>query len=114
NFVFTNSIVSAGMAPVWSTGNGGKANCAVHNSNTPLISFNACFSPYTLTANAIIAPPSFASATKWPSGNFFPADTTAVQFANYNGGNGGDYHLRNSSPYKGAGTDGKDLGADVD
>jgi hypothetical protein len=37
-----------------------------------------------------------------------------VQFVNYNGGNGGDYHLQPSSPYKGKGTDGKDLGADVD
>jgi hypothetical protein len=37
-----------------------------------------------------------------------------VQFVNYNGGNGGDYHLQLSSPYKRKGTDGKDLGADVD
>jgi hypothetical protein len=113
NFVFTNSIVSA-SAPVWSTGSGGKANCAVHDSNTPLITFNACFSPYTVAANAIIVPATFASAAKWPSGNFFPTAATAVQFVNYNGGNGGDYHLRPSSPYKGLGTDGKDLGADVD
>jgi hypothetical protein len=37
-----------------------------------------------------------------------------VQFVNYNNGNGGDYHLLVSSPYKNAGTDGRDLGADVD
>jgi hypothetical protein len=49
----------------------------------------------------------------WPSGNFFPATASAVQFVNYNGGNGGDYQLLPSSPYKGAGTDGQDLGADV-
>jgi hypothetical protein len=32
---------------------------------------------------------------------------------NYNDGNGGDYHLLASSPYKNAGTDHKDLGADI-
>jgi hypothetical protein len=32
---------------------------------------------------------------------------------NYNNGNGGNYQLQNNSPYKNAGTDGKDLGADI-
>jgi hypothetical protein len=112
NFVFTNSIVNAGRYPVWSVGSGGSANCASHDS--PLITFNACFSPYTFAANAIIAPPSAASAAKWPAGNFFPTAAASVQFANYNGGSGGDYHLHPLSPYKHLATDGKDLGADVD
>lgn len=112
SFVFTNSIVNAGAAPVWSTGLGGTANCAVHD--VPFTTFNACFEPYTFASNAIVASPWTSPTAKWPSGNFFPAAVTAVQFANYNGGNGGDYHLRNFSPFKGAGTDGKDLGADVD
>jgi hypothetical protein len=111
NFVFTNSIVSAGIYPVWSTGGGGTANCAVHDS--PLITFNACFRSYTFATNAIIAPPPLALPVRWPSPNFFPAAVATVQFANYNGGNGGDYQLQPSSPYKRAGTDGKDLGADV-
>ena len=112
NFVFTNSIVNAGRYPVWSMGSGGLANCAAHDS--PLTTFNACFSLYTFASNVIIAPPSAASAEKWPSGNFFPTGAAAVQFANFNEGNGGDYHLQASSPYKHLGTDGKDLGADVD
>jgi hypothetical protein len=111
NFVFTNNIVNAGVYPVWSTG-GGPANCAFHDS--PLITFTACFSNYTLAANAIIAPPPSAPASKWPGKNFFPQSAAAVRFVNYNGGNGGDYHLQASNPYKHAGTDGKDLGADVD
>ena len=111
NFVFTNNIVNTGTYPVWSTG-GGPANCAFHNS--PLITFNACFGSYSFAANAIIAPPSGSSAATWPPKNFFPAKEAVVQFVNYNGGNGGDYHLQPSSPYKGKGTDGKDLGADVD
>jgi hypothetical protein len=112
NFVFTNSIVNAGSYPVWSTGGGGMANCAVHDF--PLTTFNACFSSYTFSTNAIIATPPNYPTSKWPSGNFFPASAAAVQFVNYNGGNGGDYHLQASSPYKGRGTDGEDLGADVD
>jgi hypothetical protein len=109
NFVFTNNIVNAGTYPVWSTGGGGKANCAFHNS--PFTTFDACFSSYTFAANAIIDSPSTA---KWPPKNFLPASAAAVRFTNYNSGNGGDYHLQPSSPFKNAGTDRKDLGADVD
>ncbi|HTW58282.1 MAG TPA: Ig domain-containing protein [Terriglobales bacterium] len=112
NFVFTNSIVNAGTYPVWSTGSGGSANCAAHDS--PLITFNACFSPYTFAKNAIIAPPKSFPASVWPAGNFFPASAATVQFVNYNGGNGGDYHLLPSSPYIGAASDGTNLGANVD
>ena len=111
NFVFTNSIVNAGSAPVWSTG-GGPANCAFHDN--PLITFNACFDGYTFAANAIIASSSAYRPADWPAHNFFPASAAAVRFVNYNNGNGGDYRLQASSPYKGKGTDGKDLGADVD
>jgi len=32
----------------------------------------------------------------------------------WNGGDGGDYHVVAGSPYKNAGTDGKDIGADID
>jgi hypothetical protein len=49
----------------------------------------------------------------WPSENFFPASGNTVQFVNYNSGIGGNYQLLSTSPYHNAGTDGKDLGADV-
>lgn len=45
----------------------------------------------------------------YPSNNFFPASLQAIGFVN---ANGGDYHLAASSPYRNAGTDGKDLGVD--
>ena len=111
NFVFTNSIVNAGSAPVWSTG-GGPANCAFHDK--PLITFIACFGGYTFAANAIIASSSAYPPADWPGHNFFPASAAAVRFVDYNNGNRGDYRLQPSSSYKGKGTDGKDLGADVD
>ncbi|MGB8113632.1 MAG: hypothetical protein WCF22_07650, partial [Candidatus Sulfotelmatobacter sp.] len=111
NFVFTNSILNAGLYPIWSTG-GGATNCAA--SDSPLIAFNACFSSYTFSANAIVATPPAHPPAKWPAKNFFPEAVGAVRFVNYNGGKSGDYHLQLSSPYEGKAIDGKDLGADVD
>ncbi|MFZ0418134.1 MAG: putative Ig domain-containing protein [Candidatus Sulfotelmatobacter sp.] len=107
NVTFTNSIYLAGTYPVWSTG-GGITNCAYYDK--PLTTFNACFGSNSFVSNAVIATP---SAYPWPTGNFFPATTTAVQFVNYNNGNGGNYQLLSTSPYHNAGSDGKDLGADV-
>jgi hypothetical protein len=71
---------------------------------------NACFSPYTFAANAFITS---SAASQWPAGNWFTSSASAVQFANFNGGVGGDYTLISSSPYATAGTDGKPIGADV-
>jgi hypothetical protein len=111
NFVFTNNIVNAGAFPVWSTGTDGSLNCAAHDS--PLITLNDCFSSYVFSHNAVVAIPSLAPVSTWPTHNFFPASDAAVEFMNYNGGSGGNYQLQSSSSYKGVGTDGKDLGADV-
>jgi hypothetical protein len=110
NFIFTNNLINAGAYPVWSTGDGGATNCAY--SDVPLTTFNACFASSVFSTNAMIAAPSGAPAG-WPSGNFFPA-LAAVQFVNYNGGNGGNYQLLPSSPYKNRGTDGMDLGANIE
>jgi hypothetical protein len=75
-----------------------------------------CFSSYQFTSNAVgggLCLPS-SSPSDWPVGNWFPTTDADVHFVNYKNGNGGDYHLLPSSPYKNAGLDGKDLGADVD
>jgi hypothetical protein len=105
--VFTNNILIAGPNPILTTG--GATNCAIHD--IPLETFNTCFSSYTFSNNVLIAT---SSALKWPAGNFFPANPQAVGFVNYNGANGGNYRLLQSSKYEQAGTDGKNLGADID
>ena len=109
-FVFTNSIVTTGRYPVWSEG-GGNASCAY--ANVPLTSINSCFSSYLFTNNALIASPSRYPSSSWPTGNLFAPDMNDVGFIRCDNGNGGDYELRAGSPYKGMGTDGKDLGADI-
>jgi Putative Ig domain len=106
NFTWTNSIFAASSTGVLSTG-GGSTNCAFQTGGS-LAKLTACFNPYVFTHNAIIG----ATGT-WPAGTYTPATASAVQFVNYNNGSGGNYQLQPSSPYKNAGSDGKDLGADM-
>jgi hypothetical protein len=46
----------------------------------------------------------------YPGSTFFPSDWAAVRFVNFATGN---YALAPNSPYKNAGTDGKDIGPDI-
>jgi hypothetical protein len=108
--VFTNNLALTGQYPIWNSG-GGQANCAVHD--VPVTSINNCFATYTFGNNGLIASPSKFPPSSWPLNNMFPQTVDDVQFVNFNNGNGGNYELQSSSPYKNKGTDGKDLGADV-
>lgn len=69
-----------------------------------LDTLNAFFSNWMVIKNAITS----GSAQLYPIGNFFPSSATAIGFVDASSGN---YALSGSSPYKGAGTDGQDLGA---
>jgi hypothetical protein len=51
-----------------------------------------------------------AYADDYPPGNFFPALITEIGFEDFASG---DYRLKSDSPYKNAGTDHKDIGADL-
>ena len=59
------------------------------------------------THNAIIG----AKEDMYPPGNFFPARIEDVGFV---APNEGDFRLAHVSPYRRAGTDGRDVGADID
>jgi hypothetical protein len=117
NFVFRNSIVSAGERQLASTG-GGPSNCASKQPQ-PEALLNNCFQDIKFTHNAIVG-----AGGLWPKENFLPGNFPDVGFVNFNHGNGGDYHLckaskqtplcKGTSKYAKAGTDGKDLGADID
>jgi hypothetical protein len=106
----TNNIFATGQYPVWSTG-GGSTSCAY--SDIPIKIFASCFNVYVFKYNALIGSPTNFPPSRWPLGNLFPASDGNVGFVNFNRGNGGNYALLPSSPYKNAGSDGKDLGADI-
>jgi hypothetical protein len=108
-FVFTNNLVTTGKFPVWNIG-GGNSSCAI--SGVPVTNLNTCFQTYTFNNNALIAAPAHLGPSSFPTGNQFGPNPNNV-VVQYNNGNGGNYELQSNSPYKNAGTDGKDLGADI-
>jgi hypothetical protein len=109
-FTFQDNLVLLPQFPVWPFGM--TNDCA--QTNIPVMELNACFTTYVFHANVLINSPQGFPPAKWPTGNMFPATIGDVGFVNYNGGNGGDYHLLPNSSYKGKGSDGHDPGADID
>jgi Right handed beta helix region len=67
---------------------------------------NGEFANWLFLKNVIVG----ANAANYPAGNFFPANLGAVRFVDYASG---DYMLAAGSPYKNAGTDGLDIGANL-
>ncbi len=108
-FVFTNSIVTTGVYPVWGAG-GGSTSCAY--KGTPAFKIANCFATYTFANNALIGTPSAFPPSSWPAGNMFAPDPNTI-FVQYNNGNGGNYQLQSGNSYIDKGTDGRDLGADI-
>lgn len=105
DFIFRNNIVSY-------------ADYGAHGSGTGI--GNGCLTTYfpqaVFTHNVITdgASGNGGTPSNYPPGNFFPATMLNVGFVNYNGGQGGDYHLTATSPYYLAATDGTDIGANLD
>jgi len=94
-FAFTNNIGSKGSYGVAGSGTGDGT-----------VALTKYFLNWSFTKNVIIG----ATASAYPPDNFFPTGVTAVNFVDAAGGN---FQLAANSPYKNAGTDGKDLGADL-
>lgn len=68
---------------------------------------NTYFTNYTYAKNAMVG----RNCVSYPADNYCPATVAAVGFVDYAGGN---YRLASDSTYKNAGTDGADLGANID
>ena len=74
-------------------------------AGNPLLTLTTYFPGATFTRNVVVG----GTASLYPSTNFFPASLGNVGFVDLAGEN---YALAPASLYKGAGTDGKDIGAD--
>ncbi len=106
----TNSIFGTGIKPFATTGGGVEKNCgAMPDAKAPDTVFRDCFSSYTFHDNVIVN-----GGGGWPKDNKTPKKMADVGFANYKGGNGGDYRLSASSKFAHAAADQKDTGADLE
>jgi hypothetical protein len=95
-FVFRNNIALHNDYGVVGSGSG--------SGNATLQAF---FPGAQFVRNVIVG----GAAGSHPADNFFPTTLDQVGFVD---GRAGNYRLREGSPYKRAGTDGRDLGADID
>ncbi|MBV9725149.1 MAG: hypothetical protein JO299_08230 [Gammaproteobacteria bacterium] len=95
NLTFTNNLATATSYGFFGSGVG-EGTAAL----------NANFSNWAFSKNVMVA----AHAGAYPTGNYFPGDLTQVRFTDF--GNG-KYALASSSPYRSAGTDARDIGADT-
>ncbi len=106
NLIVTNNIMSAGAYPVGAPASGGFGSVALAYATTShTFAKNAQIGPWPTAGG--VQPGKFTGADYWSLG--FPANVAAVQFTNVATG---DYRLAPGSPYKNAGTNGKDLGID--
>jgi hypothetical protein len=96
NFSFTNNLISHNAYGLHGDG---------RNPGNPSIS---TYFPSSRIARNVIAG---GRSSDHPPDNFFPSSIFEASFVDTNRGN---YRLSSSSPFKSKGTDGKDLGADLD
>ena len=93
-YVSTNNLTIENPYGIY--GEGGYLGTAALAQHTP---------SYVFSKNLMVA----ALPSENPSNNFYPTLVSQVGFVDFEGGN---YSLSASSPYKNAGTDGKDIGVD--
>jgi len=101
---------------VWVTNNIiGFGNYGIFGDNvTPgSVAINTYLPGSVVSGNVLVAAPPDASSIVYPAGTSFPPTWASVQFANFNNGNGGDYHVLASSSYIAAGVGGSTPGADI-
>jgi hypothetical protein len=125
-FVFRNNLVGSGDLGFRAfPPGGGRPTCLRPDGTTGLM--ERCFGhSWIFTNNAIVQtndkprlpgepyPATPHCGALKTCEQFFPKDWKAVGFVDFHNGDGGDYHLAPSSHYRKAGSDGKDVGADVD
>lgn len=99
NFTFTNNVFGEGSYG-WFVSGLGQAYTAIEHEITNL----------TFAGNVWAGDPTAYRVRN----NSFPSTMASIGFVHLNNGNGGDYHLAASSPFKRKATDGSDPGANMD
>ena len=116
NFKIENNIVGSSDIDIENQG-GGPANCAFQpEQQGPSSVFKRCFADSSMTHNL------FIGDGGWPSGNFSAKDLHSAGIRELGGSEGKPYEIckektgdcKKVSPALHAGTDGKDLGADLE
>ena len=117
NITFANNILSSDQNIEIGSAGGGPKNCAFQpERQTPQGVFRSCFENSTFTHNVIVG------GANWPAGNIMVNDYAAAGVRVGHVAEANQYRLckqkeegcKKVSPAIGAGTDGKDIGADVD
>jgi hypothetical protein len=118
NFTLTNSLLSSDMTPEIGSAGGGPQNCAFQPQRLgPAGVFKNCFDNSMFTHNMVVG------GADWPSGNIMARDAAAAGIRDPQRSPGWyrlcrqkkeDEGCKKTSPAMGAGSDGKDIGADVD
>jgi len=99
-FVYTNNLTPVGAYGFTGVG-----------TSPGIDTLNAYFPGAVFARNVLAGPWERGDPSLYPPDNFFPASLAEVAFVDLAGG---IYRLAAVSPYKNAGTDGKDIGADID
>jgi len=99
HFVFTNNIAPHNEDGMMGSGAG-----------SGISALQQYFATWQFERNVIAGLPNGVAPSQYPTRNFFPATIAAVGLAN---AAGGDSQLIASSPFRGAGLDGKDVGVDM-
>jgi hypothetical protein len=125
-FIFRNNLVGSGDGGMRAfPPGGGRPTCLGPGGTTGLM--ERCFGKSWIVTNNVIVqtndkpglpgdpyPKTPHCGALASCEQFFPSDWKAVRFVDYHNGIGGDYHLSPSSHYRKVGSDGKDIGADID
>jgi hypothetical protein len=122
NITMQDNIMHFGTYGFMDIGFGGGCDTPFGVGNFAYSILNACVSNWTVDHNAVFNWNGGALGANWPaggtgSGNFFFNGNSGVGFINYGTGNSnfnpGNYSLTTSSPLHNAGSDGRDVGADI-
>jgi hypothetical protein len=96
-----------------------KPGCAAPLGSGMVGTLNGCMGDTWTAAGNVFAntstkSPKLLPGSPLPARNFEAPNFDSLGLMDFNNGNGGNYQLSPTSPFKNAGTDGKDPGADMD